>query len=347
MTIDDLQIIKLNIDDLTPYVKNAKKHPKSQVKHIANSIETFGMCDPIGIWGENNVIVEGHGRVEACKMLGMTEVPCIRLDHLTDEQRRAYVHAHNKTAESEWDFDILDEEFNDLSGFDFEDFGFEFELEEPKPKKKNQELRTDKAYRYMDFDPERTEGKYQMPTLEPCDRIPEKMLGFNYAMSSTEFDACIHFFLDDYQFERVWNDPEKYMDIMGRYDMSLTPSYSLYLDVAEPIKIYNVFRSRLLGQMMQDNGIDVIPLVYWADEKSFDYCFDGLPESATLSTTTNGITDPEVWEHWKRGMDELIKRKKPKRILLYGNGLKVDYDFGDIEVIYYENEVTKRMRESK
>lgn len=89
------------------------------------------MCDALGIWGEQNIIVEGHGRMLACKQLGMTEVPCVRLDHLTDEQRREYAIAHNATAElSEWDLDILPDELAelDLSDFDF-DFGIEAEEE--------------------------------------------------------------------------------------------------------------------------------------------------------------------------------------------------------------------------
>lgn len=89
------------------------------------------MNDPIGIW-KDNIIVEGHGRLLACKQLGMTEVPCVRLDHLTDEQRREYAIAHNATAElSEWDFDILPDELAelDLSDFDF-DFGIDDEEED-------------------------------------------------------------------------------------------------------------------------------------------------------------------------------------------------------------------------
>jgi hypothetical protein len=92
------------------------------VDNIARSIEKYGMCDAIGIWGEQNIIVEGHGRMMACKQLGMTEVPCVRLDHLTDEQRREYAIAHNATAElSIWDKDFLAEELADLdlSNFDF------------------------------------------------------------------------------------------------------------------------------------------------------------------------------------------------------------------------------------
>lgn len=127
-----LSIEYININNLKPYEKNARKHEKADVSAIKASIEEFGMCDPIGIWGENNAIVEGHGRLMALKELGYEEVPCIRLDFLSDEQRRAYALAHNKTAEmSDWDFNILDSELDNIFNIDMTDFGFEFEEEEP------------------------------------------------------------------------------------------------------------------------------------------------------------------------------------------------------------------------
>ena len=108
--------------------RTPRKHQKKDVENIARSIEKYGMCDAIGIWGEQNIIVEGHGRMMACKQLGMTEVPCVRLDHLTDEQRREYAIAHNATAElSEWDLDILPDELADL---DLGDFDFDFDIED-------------------------------------------------------------------------------------------------------------------------------------------------------------------------------------------------------------------------
>ena len=128
----ELKIEYLPIKALKPYEKNTRKHQKKDVDNIARSIEKYGMCDAIGIWSDDNIIVEGHGRMMACKQLGMTEVPCVRLDHLTDEQRREYAIAHNATAElSEWDLDILPDELAelDLSDFDF-DFGIEGEEEE-------------------------------------------------------------------------------------------------------------------------------------------------------------------------------------------------------------------------
>ena len=236
---------------------------------------------------------------------------------------------------------FLELEFEDLAN-DF-DMG-DFDVKEKRQSNKNQEMKTVKTYNMLDFDEYRTEGEFQMPTLEPCDYIPDKWIGFNYAMNTADYEAGIHFYLDDYQFERVWTSPEKYIEILSRFDGVMTPSYSVYMDMAEPLKIWNVFRSRLLGQMMQDSGLNVIPIVYWADERSYKYCFDGLPKNSTLSVYTIGIKDKEVWDGWKAGMDELIRRKSPKTLLLYGNGNVPDYDFGKIKVVPIKNEVTERMK---
>jgi len=126
-----LEIIKLGLDELKPYEKNAKRHPEKQIEQIKKSIEQFGNNDPIAVWGDDNTIVEGHGRYIALKELGYTEAECIRLDHLTDEERKAYTLAHNKlTMNSDFDFEILDEELKDIIDIDMSDFGFDLDDEE-------------------------------------------------------------------------------------------------------------------------------------------------------------------------------------------------------------------------
>jgi len=132
MDIKKLKIEYIDINNIRPYEHNARKHTDADLNTIVASIKEFGFSDPIGIW--KDTIVEGHGRLEAAKKLGMEEVPCIRLDHLSDEQRRAYALAHNKTAEmSEWDFDLLDSELDDILDIDMSEFGFDDILEDEEP----------------------------------------------------------------------------------------------------------------------------------------------------------------------------------------------------------------------
>ena len=123
-----LEIVYLPPGDLTPYEKNTRKHSPDDIEQIKESIRQDGFSDPIGIWGEQNIIVEGHGRQIAALEMGLDEVPCIRLDHMTDDQRRDYAIRHNRTAElSAWDFGKLEEELAQLEieGHDFEGLKFE------------------------------------------------------------------------------------------------------------------------------------------------------------------------------------------------------------------------------
>ena len=118
-----LKIEYLPVMKLKPYEKNTRRHEKIDVDNIAKSIEKYGMNDPIGIWGEDNLIVEGHGRLLACEQLGIEQVPVVRLDHMSEKERREYAIAHNATAElSGWDLEILPDELSqlDLSDFDFD-----------------------------------------------------------------------------------------------------------------------------------------------------------------------------------------------------------------------------------
>lgn len=121
-----MDIIRIPLEDLTPDPSNAKDHPAWQIEQIKNSIETFGNLDPIGVWGDQNLIVEGHGRYEALKELGYQEAECIRLDWLTDEERRAYALAHNKlTMNSGFIPDALDLNLEAVGEIDMSLFGFE------------------------------------------------------------------------------------------------------------------------------------------------------------------------------------------------------------------------------
>lgn len=126
-----MEIIRLPLDQLTPDPNNAKDHPEWQVEQIKKSIETFGNLDPIGVWGEDNLIVEGHGRFQALKELGYNEAECIRLDWLTEEERKAYALAHNKlTMNSGWVPGMVEAALQEIGAIDMSLFGFELEAPE-------------------------------------------------------------------------------------------------------------------------------------------------------------------------------------------------------------------------
>lgn len=123
-----LKLEYVDIESIRPYKNNAKEHPIEQIEQIKKSIQEFGNNDPIAVW--HNEIVEGHGRYEALKQLGEKQIPIIRLDDLTDEQRKAYTLIHNKlTMNSDFNFEILAEELDSIANIDMEDFGFDLSMD--------------------------------------------------------------------------------------------------------------------------------------------------------------------------------------------------------------------------
>ena len=335
-----LEIEYVNINSIKPYKNNAKKHPREQIEQIKKSIKEFGMDDPIGIWKDE--IVEGHGRLIACKELGMTEVPIIKLDHLTDEERKAYTLAHNKlTMNSDFDVEMLGEELESIININMEDFGFDYGYDEVF--KENERHRTNDTYNLGLVDLENsTNDFWQMPIIKNDNYIPKDLIGFNYAKSSKERNVGIHFFLDDYQFERLWNKPEDYVELLEQYDCILSPDFSLYLDMPMPMKIWNIYRSRQIGAYYQSMGIKVIPTLSWAEKETFQFAFKGIPKGSVVAISTIGVKRNEnALQIWKEGMDAMIQEIEPSTILVYGG--KLEYDYRNINVIYFENKVTERM----
>ena len=140
----------------------------------------------------------------------------------------------------------------------------------------------------------------------------------------------------------MWNNPSEYIDVLREYDCILSPDFSLYMDMPMPMKIWNIYRSRQIGQYYQSCGIKVIPTLSWAEKETFEFCFKGIPKGSIVSVSTIGVKrNEEALQIWKDGMDAMIQEIQPSTILVYGG--KLEYDYGNIQVLYYENKVTERM----
>ena len=124
-----MKIEKIKVDEIIPYEDNAKLHPERQIEQIRSSILEFGFNDPIAI-DENNVVIEGNGRLMAIKDLGFKEVDCIRIEGLTEDQKRAYILVHNQlTMNTGFDIDILNKELEKIKGIDMKQFDFELNID--------------------------------------------------------------------------------------------------------------------------------------------------------------------------------------------------------------------------
>ena len=341
-----MEIESIKIGDLIPYENNPRRNDEA-VEGVKESIKQFGFRVPLVI-DKNNVIVCGHTRYKASKELGLKKIPCIRADDLSDDQIKAFRIVDNKVSEvAEWDEEKLHLEIENID-LDLSVFGLELETIEPIDLSDgyygDERERTNKAYNLDLIDNGNlTNDFWQMPIIHNDKYIPKDLIGFNYALSSDKKDCGIHFYVDDYQFERIWNDPEKYIDVLMKYECILSPDFSLYMDMPIPMKIWNIYRSRFIGAYYQSQGIKVIPTLSWAQPETFEFCFRGIPKGSIVSVSTIGVKDSdEAFKVWTDGMTEAIRQIEPSVILVYGG--KVDYNYNKTKVVYYENHVTENWK---
>lgn len=164
-------------------------------------------------------------------------------------------------------------------------------------------------------------GKFDIPQIEPVKEVKVKTwLGFNYCKKE---EYCsdgvgVHFCLDDYQFETLWNHPKKYIDNFRRCSAIVSPDFSLYSDFPLAIQIYNHYRKHWLAKFYQDRGVTVIPTIGWSDEKSYDWCFDGEPKHSVVAVGTSGcFNNDEATDFFMQGYDEMMRRLKPSKIIVF------------------------------
>ena len=164
-------------------------------------------------------------------------------------------------------------------------------------------------------------GEYDVPQIIGVDDVQVKeWIPFNYVLTCKEpQEKGVHFFLDDYQFERVWNNIDKYTEVLHRFKAVMSPDFSMFTVNPKALQIYQHFRKHFIGAYWQANGLTVIPTINWADEKSFEWCFDGEPRNSIVAISTVGSMNSKAnKEGFYKGYEEMKKRINPKKILCYG-----------------------------
>ena len=196
-------------------------------------------------------------------------------------------------------------------------------------------------------------GPYEIPKIEPCALVPEELVAFSEAMSTTTTNpnAWVHWYEDDYRSERFWNTPERYLDRLSRFSGVISPDYSLYANMPEALKISNTYRNQLLGAWMQAKGLNVIANVRLSGPQSVPYALAGLPQHSTLSIGLHGCT--KSVENRRQVIDEIriiCDQCEPESLLIYGSSrYKVlDYPMGlGIPVHVFPPDSRRRSQERK
>ena len=170
-----------------------------------------------------------------------------------------------------------------------------------------------------------SKNKWNIPTIKGIDEFDEKVqfIGFNYAKTcekQQKTDFGVHFFLDDYQFNRLWNRPDKYIPLLSKFKYVLSPDFSMYTDYPKAMQMWKHYQKHWLGAYMELFGIKVIPTVGWSDKDSFKWCFDGEPRNSIVAVSSIGTQkDKESKQLFLEGYNKMLEVLKPTKILFWGN----------------------------
>lgn len=180
------------------------------------------------------------------------------------------------------------------------------------------------------------------PAISPSHAVPERLTTFYPKTAKDNSDAFCHFFIDDYRFERIWREPERYVDVLKRYAGVIMPNFSTWHIMPLPMQYWNLYRNRAMACYWQQQGIEVIPLLQCGDPRTYDYAFEGLPIGGTYAVMNNGLMkDKENRYYWYEFLHIAVEAVKPDLLVMYGSEVQLDLP---CDVRWYKNDNTMRVR---
>lgn len=161
------------------------------------------------------------------------------------------------------------------------------------------------------------------PILEPCSisisRRGLKLVPFNYALNykGNKSEVYIHFYIQDYLFNRIWNDPLRYIKVLKQYKGIVMPDFSSYEDMPTPLKDFNYYRSLWFARMCQLNNIVVIPNIYMMHNKDYVFHFDGVPKNSTVFVSAKGCCrEKGIIDKFYKGWEAMVEQITPSQIII-------------------------------
>ena len=182
-----------------------------------------------------------------------------------------------------------------------------------------------------------------------------RLIGFDRAKTGKDnhYNRVVHFFLYDYKFEDIWNNPQKYIETLKKYKAVFTPDFSIYIEMNPVMQLYNTFRNRWVGAYLASKGITVIPTVNWGLENTFDFCFNGIEKGSIVAVSTYMYHEhgnhSDQKDLFMKGYNEMLRRIEPEKVICYntpfpemqGNIIYVDYERSSWRYMSYERSEMK------
>lgn len=362
------------IKDLNPAEYNPRKISDKQMELLDKTLHEFGDLSGIVYNVATNTLVGGHQRIKnfnSNSVIDKTpftdEVGTVAIGYINTEigkfsyrevnwsleKEKAANIAANKSG-GEWDFTKLKDlmENLDTGELDLELTGFDnqeiekllVDIKDPVDLLEPGQFRDEIEYFNLSKFYPSTSNDYGIPDIQKQDIDIYGLMGFNFCLSSSkkeDKENTIHYFLDDYQFERVWNSPSVYLKILQKFNGCLSPDFSLYTDFPIALQIYNTYRNRWLAAYWQENNINVIPTVSWSNKESYEFCFLGIPETSPVAVSTVGIMKDKTYQkNFMNGFNKMLEVIKPEKVIIYGESFP-ELDKIETPLIYFKAFQTK------
>lgn len=188
----------------------------------------------------------------------------------------------------------------------------------------------------------RYEGDLEIPCIDKELTFPSKLIPFSKAVSGNKYDAWVHFYEDDVNFERLWNKPNKYLPILKKYAGVISPDFSIYRDMPLVMQQWNIYRSRAIGHWLQENGIPVITNVRWSDDRTFELCCTGVPKNSAIAIGSHGCVKLKTErKYFINGLKFVVDKLKPQTLVVYGtapNEVFASYKEKGIEILQFDSD---------
>ena len=203
-----------------------------------------------------------------------------------------------------------------------------------------------KTYRLQIFNNLITDKIFGMPIIKKYKGdTPSKLQAFNKAVTKKQYENTVHFYLNDKEFIRILTHPQKYLEILRRFNSVISPDFSQYIEMPSPMRFYHCFLNKAFAAYWYNNGINIIPNVTWSTPDSYDYSFAGIEKNGTIAINCMGVKRSECSKYlWLQGYKEAVKRLEPKCIIRYGERMPEEHE--EISV-YFENENYKLLNNGR
>lgn len=190
------------------------------------------------------------------------------------------------------------------------------------------------------------DGKWEIPRIESAvDEVPQSLLLFTEMRKAKNLNQWIHFYTDDRRFEVLWTQPQKHLKVLQKFDGIISPDYSLCVDMPLSMQVWNVYRNHAISHWLTTKGVKVIPNIRWGDERSYEFCFDGIVPGSIVAVGSHGcIRNSTSRQYFERGLEEMNKRLRPHTILVYGlapDSIFLKYVKAGVNIIAFPSEMSR------